>query len=163
MNGAWDAGFITVMAAPSSCRGNEGVFNLHNVTNVVSDVLFILIMKHCDQPTKLRVYTLHLLQNSRTTVCPLPSRRADSSDETPHRDGCAGSRVCFWLLLLWVQRNQIFTERKCHLGPVFFLSCDCCVWTTISPYGPFGRKTPHGGTWIAVNGLQLGAKLNFIS
>lgn len=95
MNGACDAGFITVMAAPSSCRGNEGVFNLHNMTNVVSDVLFILIMKDSDQPTKLRVYTLHHLQSRRTTVCPFPSRRADGGDETPHRVGCAGSRVCF--------------------------------------------------------------------
>lgn len=41
--------------------GNEGVFNLQNVTNVVSDILFILIMKDGAQPTKLRAYTLHLL------------------------------------------------------------------------------------------------------
>lgn len=41
--------------------GNEGVFNLHNVTNVVSDILFIPIMKDGDQPTKLSAYTLHLL------------------------------------------------------------------------------------------------------
>lgn len=41
--------------------GNEGVFNLQNVTNVVSDILFILIMKDGAQPTKLSAYTLHLL------------------------------------------------------------------------------------------------------
>lgn len=55
--------------------GNEGVFNLQNVTNVVSDILFILIMKDGAQPTKLRAYTLHLLYSSPTTVCPSPPGR----------------------------------------------------------------------------------------
>lgn len=41
--------------------GNERVFNLHNVTNVVSDILFSLIMKDGAQPAKLRAYALHLL------------------------------------------------------------------------------------------------------
>lgn len=41
--------------------GNQGVFNLHNVTNVVSDILFIPVMKDGDQPTRLSAHTLHLL------------------------------------------------------------------------------------------------------
>lgn len=45
----YESGFITVVEAPSSCREREGVFNLHIVTNVVSDILSILIMKDSEQ------------------------------------------------------------------------------------------------------------------
>lgn len=77
MNRGCDAGFLPLMAAPSASRGNEGVFNLHNGTNVVSDILLILIMNNFDQPTKPSAYAFHRLESSPTTVRPLPSRRAD--------------------------------------------------------------------------------------